>query len=99
MELVLKIQIAKEGGTFIAYAPELDISSCGHTLMEAEKNLQEAVQLFIETAREHGTLEEILEESGFIKKHDSILEGPEIVSRNSMQFPLPALVASNHQAG
>jgi predicted RNase H-like HicB family nuclease len=90
MKIILKTQIIKEGDTFIAYAPELDLSSCGHSVEEAEKNLQEAVELFIETAEEQGTLKEILEEAGFGEKGDATLEGPKIISQNNLQFPIPA---------
>ena len=46
----------------VSYAKELDVSSCGKTIKEAKKNLFEAVECFLETAEEMGTLEEILEE-------------------------------------
>jgi len=40
----------KENGTFVAYAPELDVSSCGDSVREARKRLREAVALFLEEA-------------------------------------------------
>lgn len=42
--------IEHEGEWYVAMCPELDIASQGHTVEEARKNLQEAIQLFIETA-------------------------------------------------
>ena len=54
----------KEGETYIAYVPELDLSSCGATNEEARRNIRDAVQGFLETSAEMGTLEEILEEAG-----------------------------------
>ena len=42
--------IEREGGGFVALCPELDIASQGDTIDEARKNLQEALELFFETA-------------------------------------------------
>ncbi|HYX68811.1 MAG TPA: type II toxin-antitoxin system HicB family antitoxin [Terriglobales bacterium] len=42
--------IEREGKWYVAFCPELDIASQGKTIEEARKNLQEAVELFFETA-------------------------------------------------
>jgi len=57
--------VFKEGETFIAYCPKLDVSSCGNTIDEARKNLKTAVRLFLEEAAKMGTFEDILKESGY----------------------------------
>jgi predicted RNase H-like HicB family nuclease len=44
--------IEREDGGFVALCPELDIASQGDTIEEARANLQEALQLFFETASE-----------------------------------------------
>ncbi len=62
--IVLTIKAWKSGKHFIAYNPELDVASQGRSEPEANKNLHEAVQLFLETARKRGTLNEILQSSG-----------------------------------
>jgi len=72
-------QVWKEGEMYVSYAPELDVSSCGETMADAKKNLKEAVECFLETAKEMGTLKEILEEAGFVKK-GIVWESPRIVS-------------------
>lgn len=59
------IQIWKEGNQFIAHAMPLDVISSGLTLEKAKEALDEAVQLFLETVAEMGTLDEILQESGY----------------------------------
>jgi predicted RNase H-like HicB family nuclease len=41
-------QMWKEGVTFVAYSPELDVASCGGSLSKARKALREAVALFLE---------------------------------------------------
>ena len=57
--------IFKEGGTYVAYCPQLDLSSCGASVDHARKMLREAVWLFVEEAGKMGTLEQILEEAGY----------------------------------
>jgi predicted RNase H-like HicB family nuclease len=42
--------IEREGDGFVALCPELDVASQGDTIDEARKNLQEALELFFETA-------------------------------------------------
>ncbi len=42
--------IEKEGDTYVALCPELDIASQGTTIEEAKANLKEAVELFLECA-------------------------------------------------
>jgi predicted RNase H-like HicB family nuclease len=42
--------IEREGEGYVSLCPELDIASQGQTVEEAHKNLQEAVELFYETA-------------------------------------------------
>jgi len=59
------VQIWKEGNQFIAHAMPLDVMSSGLTSEKAKEALDEAVQLFLETAADMGTLDEILQESGY----------------------------------
>lgn len=42
--------IEREGNGYVALCPELDVASQGDTIEEARNNLQEAVELFFETA-------------------------------------------------
>jgi len=42
--------IEREGDGYVALCPELDIASQGDTVEEARANLQEALELFFETA-------------------------------------------------
>lgn len=60
MDIQFTIQIFKEGKLYVAYAPQLDVSSCGGTETKARKNLLEAVRLFLEEAERMGTLKHIL---------------------------------------
>jgi predicted RNase H-like HicB family nuclease len=42
--------IEREGNGYVALCPELDVASQGDTIEAARENLQEAVELFVETA-------------------------------------------------
>ena len=59
--------VFKELETYVAYCPELDISSCGSNVEQAKEMLKTAVRLFLEEAENMGTLGDILEESRFSK--------------------------------
>jgi predicted RNase H-like HicB family nuclease len=69
MEIEFTTRIFKEGRTYVAHALELDVSSCGGSKEKALKNLKEAVRLFAENM---GTLEQILEETGYSKRKQKI---------------------------
>lgn len=68
MKLFLTMKTWKEGNHFIAHTPELDLASQGKTIEHAEKRLNEAVGIFIEESKRMGTLKEVLESLGFLKK-------------------------------
>lgn len=59
--------VFKEGDAFIAYCPELDISSCGDSVEHSREMLKTAVKLFIDEAENMGTLWEILMECNYSK--------------------------------
>ncbi len=42
--------IEREGDGYVSLCPQLDITSQGNTVEEARNNLQEALELFFETA-------------------------------------------------
>jgi predicted RNase H-like HicB family nuclease len=85
--LEFTVRIFKEGSTFIAHVPELDLSSCGDSEAEARRNIRDAVAGFIETAKEAGTLREILEEAGYRLEQGRWRE-PELVGTERMQVEL-----------
>ena len=68
MEIDYSVQFWHVGGQFIAHAMPLDVASSGETPQAARTALDEAVRLFISTAREHGSLDEVLEDAGY--SHD-----------------------------
>lgn len=68
------VQIWKEGNQFVAHAMSLDVMSSGKTPEEARKALDEAVHLFLITAADIGTLNEILQEAGYELKEGRWIE-------------------------
>ena len=62
-----RAEFIREGDLYVARCPDLDVSSFGDTLDEARDSLQEAVEAFLEGCELLGTLNEILEESGFVE--------------------------------
>jgi predicted RNase H-like HicB family nuclease len=78
-DISFTVHTFKEGKMYVAYVPELDLSSCGNTEEEARKNIRDAVRGFVETSAEMGTLAEILEEAGYDRAGDT-WRAPEFVS-------------------
>lgn len=75
-----EVIVFKENTAYVAYCPELDVSSCGSTIEQAKKMLKTAVRLFLEEARKMGTLEEILYESGYKKDANGRWIPPKLVA-------------------
>ena len=65
MQIKYMVQIWKEGNQFIAHAMPLDVMSSDPSPEEARRALDEALRLFVLTAKDHETLEEILGEAGY----------------------------------
>jgi predicted RNase H-like HicB family nuclease len=78
-DIAYTVHTFKEGEAYVAYVPELDLSSCGATNDEARRNIRDAVQGFLETSRDMGTLDWVLEEAGYRKIGGSWL-APEFVA-------------------
>jgi len=54
--------IERENEGYVALCPELDIASQGGTIEEARANLQEALELFLETASPEEMAQRLREE-------------------------------------
>ena len=65
--LDIKVEIFKEEDLYIAVCTALNVSSYGETEQEAKRSLVEAIEAFIEECEKMGTLDEVLEEAGFIQ--------------------------------
>ena len=87
MTIDIDIRIWREGKHYIAHALPLDVSSAGDSPEAARAALQEAVDLFISTARAHGTLNEVLEECGYVVENGRWV-APQIVSHQQASLPV-----------
>ena len=85
MNISIRIEIFKEGDVYVALSPELNVSSVGETIEDAKKSVREAIEAFIEECETMGTLEEVSEESEFIKV-DGSWELRKPVSEESLAF-------------
>ena len=65
MSIDYTVQIWREGTQYVAHAMPLDVMSAGATPDDARRALDEAVGLFLKTAADIGTLEQVLEDSGY----------------------------------
>jgi predicted RNase H-like HicB family nuclease len=86
-DISFTVHIFCEGETYVAHAPDLDVSSCGESAEAARKNIRDAVRGFLETAEEEGTLSDILEEAGYRQDGDD-WRAPEFVSVDRMAVGL-----------
>jgi len=85
MNIEFTVQIWKEGNQYIAHATPLDVLSSGATPENARNALKEAVHLFLDTAMEMGTLEEILNECGYESSGNNWVSPPWIaIEKQSM---------------
>ena len=63
----LPVTFFREGKTYIAYSPVIDLSTAGKTLAVAQKNFSEAAKLFFRELIDRGTLDEVLTDLGWEK--------------------------------
>jgi predicted RNase H-like HicB family nuclease len=70
MRLKATVELWQKGKWYIAKIPELDFVAQGGTAEEAKSNLREVLEIQFSEMREMGTLEDYLDECGFIMKGD-----------------------------
>lgn len=78
--------VLKEGKTFVAYSPELDLSSCGASVEQARTNLKTAVRLFLEEAEKMGSLKGILAEAGYRRDRSGKWSPPSLVAMELVEL-------------
>lgn len=88
LTISLTLHVWKENRTYVAYAPELDVSSCGDSLSQAKTRLREAVGLFLEEASRLGTLGDILSEAGFVRQGNTY-RPHRVLTREKVRLEVP----------
>ena len=64
-DIIVGMDIFKEGDQYVAISPELNVSSFGDSPKEAKASLIKAISLFLEECERMGTLNKVIEEAGF----------------------------------
>ncbi len=91
MNFKLPVNIMKQGKSFVAYSPVLDISTAGKSVKDVQKKFIDLVNIFIEEITEAGTINEVLTELGW-KKVKKNWNPPKIVSHISVGIQMPVLM-------
>lgn len=85
----MPVDIFMEGKVFIAYTPAFDLTTQGSSVAEAKYNLREAMELWVESCRKMGTLEQALAELGWNVRKAKYAP-PKVVERTEELIFLPA---------
>ena len=76
MTIESTIQIWREGDSYVAHAMPVNVMSAGPNPAAAREAVAEAVRVFAATLVDGGTLEEVLEESGYVRQGDRWIAPP-----------------------
>ena len=88
MRVPFSIQHDKVG--YISCCPSLNVYSQGETKKVAEKNLKDALKLFISSCYKRGTLNSIMKECGFISTSQNVKDDQQF-----MEVPLRLVTTNN----
>lgn len=91
--LTLPAEFVQEADVVVGRFPHLDVASQGRNRAEAEHNLIEAAQLFIESCYERNVLDEVLKSCGFVPGHAA-----QAASVSHLTVPVELLAAQNGPA-
>jgi len=89
LEFKLPVSIIKEGKSYIAYTPALDLSTSGKDYEQAKKRFSEIVNIFFEEIIKKGTMENVLKDLGW-KKAQAKWNPPIVVSQESQDIKVLA---------
>jgi len=89
-QLKLSMSIFKEGDSFIAYLPSLDLSTSGKTFKQVKQRAKEIAEVFFEELAEAGTTKTVLESLGWAKVKQQI-KPPVIVAHEIQEIKAPTL--------
>ena len=94
-EMKLPARVHQEDGWFIASCDPLDVHSQGKSDDEARRNLVEALQLFIESCYERGTLDTVLKQCGLKPSQE---HAPADSGVSMLRVPFSLIAESDAQA-
>lgn len=82
LQFNLPVTILREKKRFVAYTPALDLSTSGQTYQEAKDRFGEMIRLFFEELVKNNTLEDVLEDLGWVKAQKT-WQSPAVVSQET----------------
>ena len=88
VQFSLPVVVIKEGDSFVAYSPALDLSTVGKTFDEAKIRFGEAVQIFFEEITKRGTVDQALTELGWQRQNKEYVP-PMVVGNQTESFSVP----------
>jgi predicted RNase H-like HicB family nuclease len=88
-EISLPVSIFKEGDSFVAYTPALDISTCADTQDKVMANFDELVRIFFEELERNNNVDEVLSSLGW-QKINKVWAAPEEVSHSIKKYQVLA---------
>jgi len=97
--LTVHIEVKQKGKWFYSSSPVFDVHSQGPSKKEALDNVAEALQLFVESCYERGTLEQAMKEIGLVPaRKTNKTQRHAATSLLSIDFPFDLLAAKHAQA-
>lgn len=97
-KLSITVFFVQEADQVVAFAPALDLSTCGKNVTDAKQRFEKALDLFFEELEEMGTTEKALTELGWRRMTTSAkpwrAPSPKVpthlLSQREMRVPIPA---------
>ena len=80
MNIDYTVNIWREGDQYVAHAMPLDVASSGADPEAARRAVDEAVRAFIASCAKAGTLDAVLEETGYERNPEGTWQSPSWVS-------------------
>lgn len=88
----IPVTFFREGDTFIAHSPILDLSACGASFEEARRNFEDAVEVFFLECIKRGTLEQALTACGWTvdsSNHRRRISPPVYIGQGQISVNVP----------
>ncbi|HXR85219.1 MAG TPA: hypothetical protein VN722_12975 [Hanamia sp.] len=96
LNINVEVALFKEGVTWVAYCPALEVSSYGDDKKEAKEAFEEAMQIFLSETERKGTLEKYLLKLGwqlqqkpipvYNQPHFSIQDNKRLLEKNPLIY-------------
>ena len=94
----LQIRIIEGEFGYVSSCAVLDVWSQSNSKKEAEKNIREAISLFIISCFERGTLDQVLKECGFSPSYSAKpVKGPKPNDTQAVKVEIPFNISIPHE--